>query len=274
MQFSVLMSVYKNDNPSHFADAIKSILDQTKLPDQIVIVRDGPVGKSLQKMIDNLKSRIIDKIDIRVISLDENLGLSKALNEGLKACKYNYVARMDSDDISLPNRFEKQFDFLSNNKNISLLGGWYEQYDITMTNRVADRKVPEFNYRIKKYAMTRTPFNHVTGVFRKDHVLEVGGYPSIYGRLEDWWLALRLINNGYQLHNLQEYLVKVRGGEDFLFRRGGVEYIRWEMKNLIMMYNEGLIDVSSLIINFVVRGITRLVPVSIRKIVYKLIREF
>lgn len=111
MKFSVLISVYKSDNPEHLETALKSIWDNQILkPDQIVLVQDGPVGDEIVNIINNFKAILDDKLSF--LELSVNLGLARALNEGLRLCKYDLIARMDSDDICFPNRFEKQIAFL------------------------------------------------------------------------------------------------------------------------------------------------------------------
>ena len=272
MKFSVLISVYKNDNPEHFKEAVESItLYQTLRPDQVVIVRDGPVTTELDVILEHFKS--VPNIDI--LPLETNVGLSKALNSGLAICKHDYIARMDSDDISVPDRFEKQIDFMNTNSGISMLGGWYEQYDIHLNSVMNDRRVPENHEDIVRFAQYRTPFNHVTAFFNKQHIINIKGYPeNISGRTEDWWLSLRLIKAGYKLHNLPEYLVKVRGGEEFLKRRGGLEYISWEIRNLYEMWNQDLITTGSLLKNLFIRTLVRLVNPRTRQFLYMYIRKF
>lgn len=272
MKFSLLMSVYGKDNPQFLNESIQSIVEQEHKPTEYVIVKDGPLPKELENCLSKWKNKFSSKL--KFVSLSENVGLAKALNAGLKECTCEYVARMDSDDICYPNRFKLQFDFLATHTEISLLGGWYKQYNEDMSKYVIDRKLPINHDDIVIYGKYRTPFNHVTAVFKIKDVLKVGGYPEdIEGRLEDWWLVLKLIKNGYKLHNLPEYLVKVRGGDDFIARRGGFSYIAFEIKNLYAMRQQNLISTSVFIKNILIRTTVRLFPLSLRTLSYKLIRK-
>ncbi len=266
------MSVYKNDDPNHFCEALNSITNQTLPPNQIVLIRDGTVGSELQACLDKVKS---ENNLVSLFELDENVGLSKALNIGLEYCDYEYIARMDSDDISEKDRFEKQIQFMQKNSDIVLLGSWYIQYDQDMKEVVSDRKVPESHNDIVDFSKTRTPYNHVTAVFKKEQIINIGAYPEdIEGRFEDWWLSLRLIKEGYKLHNIPEYLVRVRGGDSFLDRRGGLEYLKSEIHNLKLMVDEDLIDKYSYYKNIILRGVVRLVPPETREKIYSYIRKF
>jgi glycosyltransferase involved in cell wall biosynthesis len=269
INFSVLMSVYKFDDPIYVSLAIDSILNQSLMPNQVVIIVDGPISSNLSDTINTYES------GHQIIScyyLDENRGLSYALNYGLEKCTYDYVARMDSDDISLPHRFERQICYLDNNKDIALLGSWYAQYDESMLTFQILRMVPELNADLIRYSKSRTPFNHVTAIFRKSKIIDSGGYPDIEGLFEDWWLAHNLISNGYRIHNLQEILVNVRGGKNFLNRRGGFKYLISEVSNLFNMYQAKHFTVFQLIKNLIIRIPIRLLPNKFRFYIYALIR--
>lgn len=266
------MSVYQRDNVDYFEQAIRSVCcDQSLLPDQIVLVVDGPVPEELSTTIARWEEIGKDRID--VLWLPANLGLAGAMNEGLKLCRHEFVARMDSDDISVSNRFEIQMQYLAQHPDVDLLGGWYQQYDSTMSTLVSDRKVPSGGSTLTKYSKTRTPFNHVTAIFKKSSVLATGGYPKIEGYLEDWWIGLRLLKNGRKIVNLPEYLVKVRGDAMFMRRRGGWRYLTLELRNLSAMRKEGLISHLDLLRNLLFRSTVRLMPNGVRSLLYRLIRK-
>ena len=272
MHFSLLLSTYANDSHVYLHEALQSIYDQNLKPAEYVIVKDGPVPQNIEDCLRFWQDKIGNSF--KVIAISKNVGLAKALNIGLKNCNFSYVARMDSDDICYDYRFSKQFEHIKNNPDISLLGGWYKQYDDQMMRVICDRKVPITHDEIIKFARYRTPFNHVTAVMKLADILEIGGYPEdIEGRLEDWWLALRLMNRGYTLHNLPEYLVKVRGGNNFIGRRGGIKYLVSEVKNLNSMKDENLISVRVLLLNLLCRTLVRLLPVKIRNFVYGIVRK-
>ncbi len=272
MDFSVLISVYKNDDPVHFDEAIASISSgQSLSPSEIVLVVDGPVSEALNDVITKWERQ--DKFLLVVVRSPENIGLANSLNLGLSHCRFEYVARMDSDDVSLEPRFERQIEFLSKHPNVVLLGSWYQQFDMNLQHLLNDRKVPSTQDEILAFARTRTPFNHVTAVFRKSKVLEVGGYPNIKGYMEDWWLALRLLDADYELANLPEYLVHVRGDSQFIGRRGGLTYLKHELINLKQMHSERLMGTSDLVRNVLFRSTVRLIPNGARSLLYKAIRK-
>lgn len=270
MNFSVLMSVYGKDNADYLNNAIASLFNQTLVPDEVLIVQDGPISIELKGVIDNWLQQ---RNEIRVLELSKNVGLAKALNAGLQECSNEYVARMDSDDVSHADRFKVQMDYLLSHPDISLLGAWYQQYDESLSKIVTERKVPEEHNAIEKYAQHRTPINHVTIIFKKADVLAVGGYPEKDGRFEDWWLSLKLIQNGFKLQNLPSYLVDVRGGEDFIQRRGGFAYLIQEIKTMRDLRRENLISIRALVFNVCIRTMVRLVPNFLRDYGYRLIRK-
>ena len=173
MKFSVLMSVYKNDKAEEVANALDSLIHQTVRPDQIVLVLDGPGSDEINKLVNRyaFEEDIID-----LVPLEKNVGLGNALSIGLTYCKYEYVARMDSDDFSLPNRFKKQIYFLNLHPEIDVLGGQIVEYDSKMRNKVAIRKVPLTMDDIANRMKTRNGMNHVTVMYKKSAVLAVGNY--------------------------------------------------------------------------------------------------
>jgi len=270
--FSVLMAVYKNDRVDHFMLSVESVMSQNPAPDDLVIVRDGPVPSEIQLALDGLKKTYPGVVN--VVELASNVGLSAALNCGLAQCRHDLVARQDADDVSEPFRFSRQLALFSNDPQLALASAWQEQYSFDLSHVVSVRKVPEHDEEIVKFGRNRTPFNHACAVFRKSVVLEVGGYPTIKGLCEDWWLALRLIKHGKKMYNLQESLVKWRGGDDFFNRRRGMSYIKQEIVNQTGMYKEGLLSLFDVAKNLMIRVPLRLIPSSLLSPVYRhLIRK-
>lgn len=270
--FSVLMSVYKNDQAEHVFAAIQSVtVDQTHAPTEVVLVVDGPVDDDIRRVVRFWE--VHPTANLQALWLDENVGLAKAMNLGLRLCRHDYVARMDSDDVCDERRFEEQFAFLVEHPEIALLGSFYVQYDSDLRHVVTDRKVPTDSHTVMSYARWRTPFNHVTAIFRRDAVESIGGYPDIDGHLEDWWIALRLLKRGHRIANLPAYHVKVRGDDAFIRRRGGWRYLQLEWSNLIAMSRDGLMSRRDVTTNLVMRSTVRLVPVWARKHIYRAIRK-
>lgn len=216
-KYSVLMSVYEKEKPSYFCESIESMLRQTVKPDEIVIVKDGPLTPELEKVI----SYYIEKHPniFNIVPLKKNLGLGPALNEGLKKCKNNLVARMDTDDISLENRCELQLKEFEKTPQVSICGTMIDEFHGNIQNVIAKRVVPLNHADIVKFGRRRSPFNHVSVMYKRDDVLSCdGGYHDIQ-RKEDIDLFVRMINNNYVGKNINKSLVLVRSGDDYFSRR-------------------------------------------------------
>lgn len=221
--FSVLMSVYKNDTPLFFARAIDSVLNQTIPPAEIVLVRDGEVPDELQQTIDSYCRKYPELI--RYIPLEANGGLGNALRIGVERAKYDLIARMDSDDVALPNRFELQAKAFEEHPEVGIIGGQITEFIDTEENIVSRRVVPTGHEEIVEYCKTRSPMNHITVMFRKSAVLGAGNYMDLYFA-EDYYLWCRMLANGCRFLNLSEVLVNVRVGAAMYRRRGGWKYFR------------------------------------------------
>ncbi|HBU4402259.1 TPA: glycosyltransferase [Klebsiella pneumoniae] len=222
IKFSVLLSLYNKESPIFLSESLQSVINQTVAPDQIVIVYDGFISESLKAVVNSLET----DIPLDIIQLAENVGLGRALNEGLKYCKYSYVARMDTDDICHKRRFEYQIKFLQNNPNVTLLGTSVHEFD---DDGRREKKLPITHNDICKFARTKNPFNHMSVMFKKDDILKVGGYRHhLY--MEDYNLWLRIIKNGFITANLAESLLDVRIGNGMLGKRRGIKYIKSELQ--------------------------------------------
>ena len=223
-KFSVLMSVYYKENPEFLKESLDSILvNQTVKPTEVVFVEDGKLTEKLDKVIAKYQKKFPDIF--KVYPLEKNQGLGKALQYGLTKCKYDLIMRMDSDDVSLPKRFEHQLKFMNEHEDVTVVGGYIEEFNASVKEKDKRLKAMPTEYEgILKYGRFRNPMNHVTVCFRKKDILDVGSYqPLLY--LEDHYLWSRLIVAGKKLQNLPETLVYVRIGNGFTARRGSKEYI-------------------------------------------------
>lgn len=220
-KISALMSVYKNENPDFFAAAIDSILNQTFLPDEIILVRDGIVSEQLQGVIDFYLDK--SSVQIKYIPLQKNEGLGNALRIGVEAAKNELIARMDTDDISVQNRFELQVSAFEKNPKLDLVGGQVCEFEIDISSATGARKVPLKHQQIAEYLKRRNAFNHPTVMFKKSSVLKVGNYIDRH-YVEDYDLWLRMLSAGCRFENLPQTLVYMRVSADMYNRRGGVEY--------------------------------------------------
>ena len=201
------MTVYKNDNPEYFELALKSMLKQTKMPDEIVLVKDGLVPDSIQKVIDKLDLKYPDIIN--QIQLSKNVGLGLALNEGIKQCKNELIARMDADDISMPSRFEKQMEAYEKEPALDIVGCPVLEFVDNPHNIVGKRKVPLENSEIHRFCRKRDPFNHPTVMYKKSSVEAIGGYGDLR-KNQDTDLWIKMLSNGAYCKNIDEYLLRFR----------------------------------------------------------------
>ncbi len=271
MKFSVLMAVYYKEKPEYLNNALISVYSAQSLkPHEIVLVKDGPLSEELEEVIRKWEAKIPGVL--KVVALKENGGLAKALNEGLKECSFEYVARMDSDDISYPDRFKKEISFLKKNPDIDVLGGWITEFEKDERSICCDRKVPISTKDIARFAKNRCPVNHVTVIYKKSKVLEVGGYDKFIG-IEDYYLWAKMLLKGYKFFNLPEYLVHVRAGEEMIERRRGISYAKKEFLLQFEFYRMGFISLPVFIKNTFVKFLIRMAPVSLLRRIYKDLRK-
>lgn len=266
MQFSVLMSVYIREQAVCLDMALESILvKQTVKPTELVLVADGPLTEELYSIIEKYKALFEN---LHLVQLPQNEGLGKALNEGLKHCSYEWVARMDSDDISTPNRFEKQIDCVDKNPDIQVVGSWISEFVENPNDIVSVKKVPETQHEIYIYAQGRNPMNHPVVFFKKSEVLRVGGYEHC-PMFEDYWLWVRLLKNRVQFYNIQESLLLFRANNLMYERRGGWDYVRYEYRFFNKARHIQFITTFIFFKNLMIRLGFRLVPNKIRALLYK-----
>lgn len=215
-KYSVLMSVYQGEKPEFFKSSIKSMLEQTIKPDQIVIVKDGKLTPHLESIVKKYVSYHPDTFTI--VPLKENVGLGLALNEGLKRCRNELVARMDTDDISLSNRCELQLNEFNNNEDLSIVGTMIDEFDDNPQHIISSRVVPENHESILKFSKRRNPFNHPSVMYKKSTVLQCGGYGN-YRRNQDFDLFVRMLNSGFIAKNIGKSLILFRANRDNSKRR-------------------------------------------------------
>ena len=262
--FSVLMAVYKKEQPLFFKEALRSVFDQSLIPNEVVLVKDGPLTEELEQIIVDFSSK---NEQLKVITLEKNQGLGEALRIGLNACSFDLVARMDSDDICKPYRFEKQIAFLKEHKEITIVGSWIEEFSDCKEEIEAIRELPQEDKQLKIFMKWRNPFNHMTVMFRKKDILAVGGYQPFY-LLEDYYLWNRLANANYYFANIGESLLWARGGYTMLERRGGWKYVVSESKLLKFMYRSGRINIVEFGANLMMKSIIRLIGKHLRHTIY------
>ncbi|MCI3880031.1 glycosyltransferase [Acinetobacter higginsii] len=264
--FSVLSSIYHKEHPLHLNACMESIWDkQTLKPTEIILVEDGPLTPELDKVIAQWQEKLGNIL--RVKRLEKNVGTGKAKNIGLKECTSDVVCIVDTDDICVPERFEKQVEFLKHNPDISIVGGQILEFveDIHMPTGM--RKVPLSYEDLKNYAKKQSPFNNMTITYRKSHILEVGGYQH-HLWMEDYNLFLRIIAKGYKIQNLADVLVYARIDNGMHGRRKGFEYIKSEKQLLDLKKQLKLQNPVYANMLFLVRSAFRLLPADVLGKIY------
>lgn len=264
-KFSVSMCVYGKDNPEWFRTAVNSILDQTRKPDEVVLVVDGPVPQELDDVINHFEQNSIFK----VIRLPENKGHGEARRVGLNNCSNELVALMDADDISAEDRFEKQLALFESDPELTIVGGNITEFIGTPDNIVEARVVKLDDASIKEDMKKRCPMNQMTVMFRKSFVECAGGYLDWYCD-EDYYLWIRLLQNKAKFANLPDYLVNVRIGKEMYQRRGGTKYFMSEAKLQKFMLDNKIIGLGRFAVNVGERLVVQvLLPNKLRSWVFK-----
>ena len=266
MKFTVLLPVYKGDNPNHLQRAIQSVTtDQTLKPTQIVIVVDGPVPCAIKKILKASKKTLADlNIETTIVYLNKNQGLAIALDKGLEYCKYECVARADADDISIPTRFETQIPLM---EKYDLIGSNIIEFETNENHTTTVRKMPNTQDEITQTAKLRSPYAHPTVVYKKTQVTQAGGYQHV-NKLEDYYLFVRMLMNNIKTINIDQNLVKYRTGSGAYSRRGGFAMLKSELV-LQKKFNQiGFTTKKEMLRNIIIRATYRLIPTFIRKIAY------
>lgn len=263
-KFSVLICVYQGDKDTYFDLALQSItLAQTLKPNQIVLVVDGPVSYEKNSIIAKYEQEY-DCID--VLRLERNVGLVNALNEGLKRCKYDYVARMDSDDISTNERFEVQMNYLAKNSHIDVLSCYVREFNNNGLKMV--RALPLRMSEIIRFSKFRSPINHGACIYKKSTVMRAGAYVE-YSQLQDYELFVKLIVSGAVLENIPDILVMVRMDEGYN-KKSGFVYFKEECSLALRFYKFDHIGWLGLIRNIIFRATPRLLPKFYINLIYKI----
>ena len=271
MGISVLMSIYYKEKREYFEQAFKSIWDnQTLKPNEVILVLDGPLGEELNDVIRGLKKKLINKL--RIIQIDQNLGLGNALREGIKYCSNEFIARMDTDDLSNPERFQRQYDFLIDNPDVDVVGTYISEID--ENNRTTREAViyPEDHEDLRKLFIKRDPVAHASCMFRSRFFLKAGTYSDQLMMAEDTLLW----HNGFLkkciMANIAYVGYQVRVTKNFYRRRGSLRKSYDLLKFRIFVINRahkfGLIGDFYAISYFIINQM----PSFIKRFFYKYFR--
>ena len=271
MEYSVLISVYYKEKAEYLIECLESMVHQTVQPSEIVIVKDGKLTAELEDVLTKYKTKY--QRLFKFVCLEKNVGLGLALAEGIKNCSHELIARMDSDDISIPNRCELQLREFAKDSLLDVCGGYIKEFCDSKEKVVSIRKVPLVDSEIKEYQKRRDAVNHVTVMFKKSKVLEAGNYQHAL-LMEDSLLWTNMILHGATFKNLDDYLVYVRTGADMFKRRGGLKYFKKYKNGRKIILQTGYISKWDYYYTLLVQLIFSILPNSVREFVYeKLLRS-
>ena len=270
MKYSVLITVYNKDNPQYFEQALNSMINQTSRPNEIVIVKDGKINDNLQKVIEKWKEVYKNIVEV---NLEKNVGLGMALNEGIKKCKNELIARMDSDDISVVNRCEKQLAMFKKNKKLDIVGCPVLEFVDDISNVIGKRIVPLTNEEIHEYAKKRDPFNHPTVMYKKSSVLKVGGYGD-YRKNQDTDLWIKMLHNQCIGANCKDYLLYFRFDNNTYKKRKSWTNTKLLIKIRWNAYKIGFSTLKDFLVVMILQLGIFFMPSSFQKWIYqKFLRE-
>ncbi|WP_071142548.1 glycosyltransferase [Acidaminococcus timonensis] len=265
-KFSALISIYKNENPTFLRESLDSILNNTIQPDEIVMVKDGPLTPELENVLREYQETtglfhfVIHK---------KNQGLGIALRDGLLECRNEIVARMDTDDICHPERFQKQLEFLRTHPDIAVIGTNVEEFSSDFHHPDQLVIYPTGSRNIIEFAKKRNPMRHPSVMFRKSAVMASGNYRHFLW-FEDYDLCIRMLLHGYKMQNLQEALLYCRADKDLFKRRGGMQYLKQDISFQKFMLSAGFINNIQFALNCTTRSIVRIMPNHMREWFYKI----
>lgn len=260
------MSVYHKENPTWFDESIKSMFEQTIKPNEFVLVDDGPLTKELYDVVEKYKTKYPK--EFKVVAIEKNVGLGPALKKGVEECSNEYIARMDSDDFSMPKRIEKEFEIFEKYPDIGMVGTNVSEFIDSIDNVVCDVILPETNEDIIKFSKSRNPFRHPSVMFKKSAVVNAGNYREYY-LCEDYDMWLRMIRNNCNCYNIQENLVYMRISDDFYKRRGGIKYLKSINKFKKEQMTLGYFTKMEYLKSIIPHAIVCLMPNFMRDLIYK-----
>jgi glycosyltransferase involved in cell wall biosynthesis len=262
-RFSVVMATYHGADPEQLFAAGQSVFNQTRTPDELVLVFDGPV----KQVHEDVLQRLSVLGEVSCLRLEKNVGPGAARHQGILAAKHETVAIMDADDLCVPTRFEIQLIEFEMNK-ADVVGGWIREFNDVPGDSEIVRRVPQTHADIAQYAKRRSPMNNVTAMFRRSSYVKAGGYAGLR-TLEDYDLFVRMLLCGARFTNVPHILVEVRAGHNMFERRGGLGMIPIESRLLYTMYRNGFFNLFEFLSNIVIRSSVRLMPNSARRLLYQ-----
>lgn len=270
LPFSVLLSLYKKENPKYLKEALDSIFCQTVRSDDVVLVEDGLLPDNLEVVVRDYERQYHE---LHVVRFEQNRGLGVALNEGLKYCKHDIIARGDTDDINHPDRFERELKILLEHPEYDLISAWIDEFVDNPKQIHSQRRLPEKPEDIYKYGKHRCPVNHPVAMYRKKAVEKVGGYQTDLFP-EDYYLWMKMLKAGYKFYNIQDSLLSFRYNPETIKKRGGWRYAVDEAKTQWKAYHLlHYLSIADFCFNVSIRFTTRIFPNKLRQFIYAIIRK-
>lgn len=270
LPFSVLLSLYKKENPKYLKEALDSIFCQTVRSDDVVLVEDGLLPDNLEVVVRDYERQYHE---LHVVRFEQNRGLGVALNEGMKYCKHDIIARGDTDDINHPDRFERELKILLEHPEYDLISAWIDEFVDNPKQIHSQRRLPEKPEDIYKYGKHRCPVNHPVAMYRKKAVEKVGGYQTDLFP-EDYYLWMKMLKAGYKFYNIQDSLLSFRYNPETIKKRGGWRYAVDEAKTQWKAYHQlHYLSIADFCFNVSIRFTTRIFPNKLRQFIYAIIRK-
>lgn len=265
-KYSVLMPVYIKDNPEWLELSIESMLAQTIIADEFVIIKDGKLTSELY----NILNKYVEKHPnlFKIYGFEENIGLGRVLAYGVSVCKNEYIARMDADDFSIPERCEKQLKVFGKYKSISVVGSNVQEFTETIDNKISNVILPEKHEDILMFAKRRCPIRHPAIMYRKSSVINSGNYED-YFHAQDYNLVVKMLMNNCKFYNIQEYLTYMRVTSDYYKRRGGIKQLKIIMKLKKEFLDYGFYSIKDYIVSTFGNAFVCLMPNLMREFIYK-----
>jgi glycosyltransferase involved in cell wall biosynthesis len=215
-EYSVSMSVYSGEKPEFLKKSLDSMLSQSHPCKELILVCDGALGHDLDKTIGEYEAAYPEVM--RVLRMEKKPGVGACANAAIKAAETEYIVKMDSDDVALPQRCEKQLRLMQEKPWLDMCGAFIEEFDSETGGTIAVKRTPAEDSEIREYAKRRNPFNNQTLVYKKSAAVRAGGYDTVR-RCEDYEFVVRMLRSGAKGENIPEVLVKYRVTPENLTRR-------------------------------------------------------
>ena len=266
IDYSVLMPVYGREDPAFLSAAVRSMLEQSVSPSEFVLVCDGPLTDCLEEVIAGFRR---ERPIFHLVRFRKRRGVAEALRAGVQCCRCEWIARMDSDDIALPDRIEKQMHLIEiSPHDLALTSGTIQEFLVHPGDLDSYRRLPLSYDAICSFAKRRNPMNHMAVMMKREAVLSAGSYRNVK-RAEDYDLWVRMLMKGYMAENLDDVLVCARTGNGMQARRGGWEYARESVRLQKIFYEEGFLNRREYMENCLLRCAVSLLPQKTRRFLYR-----